>query len=277
MPMKRKVRYELMTPDEIIVAREACPVAFVPVGPLEWHGPHLPLGTDGIHAHHVAIRVAEILGGVVLPPLYAGTETIRLPGDGPQQLACIGFGPNERITGMDFPGFPVKSLYYEEGTFAVTVREVVRLLKREPFRMIVILNGHGAVNHQRALRRLAVEESDPPRVAVEYRIAWAHREGNADPGHAERWETSILLALEEECVKLSALPPLGQPLDYRNHGIVDGRAFDGRPSPHFLLPDEADPRHSTRQEGERLVEQEVRSLVSDLQHRLDQVLRPASA
>ncbi len=56
--MEPKVEYELMRPAEVVAARERCPVAFVPIGPLEWHGPHLPMGTDGLHAHHVAVRVA---------------------------------------------------------------------------------------------------------------------------------------------------------------------------------------------------------------------------
>jgi creatinine amidohydrolase len=215
--MVPKVEYELMPPDEIVAAREQCPVAFVPIGPLEWHGPHLPLGTDGLHAHHIAVRVARIIGGVVLPPLFAGTETVRLPGNGPQQLGCLGLQEDERVVGMDFPGNPVQSLYYEEGAFAITVREVIRCITREPFRLIVLLNGHGAVNHVRTLRRLAVEETNAPQVYVEYYPAWTGpKPPFADPGHAEKWETALLLALEEPHVKLSALPPIEQPLRYRS-------------------------------------------------------------
>ncbi len=52
-----------MTPAEIVAARERRPVAFVPVGPIEWHGPHLPLGTDAIHAGQIAPRLAGEFGG----------------------------------------------------------------------------------------------------------------------------------------------------------------------------------------------------------------------
>src|SRR5579864_5564960 len=127
--MEHKVQYELMTPGEIVAARARCPVAFVPVGPIEWHGPHLPLGTDALVAHHLAVRAARIVGGVVLPALFAGTETVRLPGSGAGQLGALGFSDDERVVGMDFPGFPVKGLYFEESAFGVTVRELVRGLK----------------------------------------------------------------------------------------------------------------------------------------------------
>lgn len=270
-----KVEYELMTPGEIVAARAHCPIAFVPIGPLEWHGPHLPVGTDGLHAHHVAVRVARIVGGVVLPPLHVGTETVMLPGNGPQQLGALGFDGHERIVGMDFPGFPVKSLYFDEAAFGITVREVVRGLKADPFRLIVLLNGHGADNHMRTLERIALEETAPPQVHVVYQPAWTTPEPpRLGPAHADKWETSIILALEGRHVALSQLPPRDQPLRYRDYGIVEARAFDGNPAPGFLLSREADPRYAARDDGERLVAEEVRVIVEDVRRRLDQILAP---
>src|SRR5436309_9900172 len=55
----RTVEYELMRPPEIAQARARLPLAFIPIGPLEWHGPHLPMGMDGLHAHTVAMRSEE--------------------------------------------------------------------------------------------------------------------------------------------------------------------------------------------------------------------------
>src|SRR5690349_2218451 len=103
--METKVRYELMTPGEIIAARERCPVVYLPLGPMEWHGPHLPLGTDALVAQHLALRVAAVAGGLVMPALFAGTDALRPPEEGAQSLGALGFTGNERILGMDFPGF----------------------------------------------------------------------------------------------------------------------------------------------------------------------------
>jgi creatinine amidohydrolase len=254
----RTVRYELMRPPEIVKEREQAPFAFIPIGPLEWHGPHLPLGTDGLHAHAVAVEVAGAVGGIVLPPYFIGSETVR-PNDGSAQgLKALGFTGGERVVGMDFPANPVKSLYFEEGTFAVTVREMLRLLKADGYRLIVIVNGHGAVNHQRALRRLAAEESDLPRARVEYTMAFlpAHPP-LSDPGHAEKVETSIMLALHPDLVDLASLPARDVTLKYQDYGIVEGEAFDGRPTPDFTLRSSADPRDATPQLGRATLDAEV--------------------
>jgi len=45
-------------------------VAILPLGCIEMHGPHLPTGTDGIHAGAIANRAAQIEKAIVLPPLY---------------------------------------------------------------------------------------------------------------------------------------------------------------------------------------------------------------
>src|SRR5438445_335235 len=58
----RTVEYELMRPPEIAQARARLPLAFIPIGPLEWHGPHLPMGMDGLHAHPVAMEVSTTCG-----------------------------------------------------------------------------------------------------------------------------------------------------------------------------------------------------------------------
>jgi len=41
------VFYTLLTPTEFRERLAAAPVAYLPLGTLEWHGPHLPLGADG--------------------------------------------------------------------------------------------------------------------------------------------------------------------------------------------------------------------------------------
>ena len=271
--MATKVQYELMTPGEIVAAREQCPVVFVPLGPLEWHGPHLPLGTDALVAHHLAVRAARIVGGVALPILYAGTETVRLPGDGPGQIGALGFTGEERVVGMDFPGFAVKGLYFEESAFGITVREIVRGLKAEPYRVIVLVNFHGADNHKRTLQRIALEETDEPRVRVICQPSGERpRPPGIDPGHAEKWETEMVMALEPANVRLSELPPLEQPLRYREYGIVEGSAFAGHPAAGFALPRSADPRYATREEGERLVDGVVQSISEEVRRHLENIL-----
>lgn len=64
------------------VFRDEAEIALLPVGTIEAHGPHLPLGTDGFIVQAIAYEVAEQTGGVLLPLIpysFSGT-TRRLPG-----------------------------------------------------------------------------------------------------------------------------------------------------------------------------------------------------
>lgn len=265
-----KVELELMTPDEVVEARDAVPVAYVPIGPIEWHGPHLPLGIDGLHARQLAVKVARELGGVVVPTLYAGTETVRPAGTGPQSVGTIGLPDDARVVGMDFPDNPVKSIYFEESAFGVTVREVIRGLKENGFRLVVLVNGHGAVNHQRTLRRLAAEETDR-RTRILYALAFLLASPAEDPGHATRRETSILLSFAPEHVRVDLLPAAGEPIRYQDFGIIDGPAFDGQPSDGFLLPAADDPRSASAEEGAEVVRAEVAAVAAQVREALVEV------
>ena len=264
-----KVEYELMTPGEILEARRRASLVFCPVSPIEWHGPHLPVGTDGLHAHHVAVRVAHETGGVVLPTLFAGTETVLQSVPDRDQLGRLGLDADERITGMDFPGFPVKSLYFEESAFGIAVRELVRGLAADDFRVIALVNGHGARNHVQTLDRIAREETHPGERTVVSLTVWVPPAPPLeDPGHAAREESSVMLAIAGEHVRLEELPPAGVPLRYADHGIVDGPAFDGFPTDDFTVRPEADPRAATREEGERILQHEVQSAVARVREEL---------
>jgi len=247
-----------MTPAEIAAARERRPLAFVPLGPIEWHGPHLPLGTDAIHAGHIARNLADDFGGVVLPTFFLGTETVRLPGNGPEQLGALGVDDDARVVGMDLPANAVRSLYIEEGAFAIAVREIVRGLTGDGWRLVVLVNGHGAVNHIRTLERIAREETRLPDVRVVSLMAWTPPvPPSQGPGHADREEAAVMLAIAPELVRVDQLPPLDTSLRYADYGIVDSAAFDGFPADGFLLPRDADPRLATREEGEQILAQEV--------------------
>ncbi len=68
----RPVQYELLRSSEVKMLQKKCPVVYIPVGALEWHGVHNPLGTDGLKAHAICCEAALRYGGVVLPALFLG-------------------------------------------------------------------------------------------------------------------------------------------------------------------------------------------------------------
>jgi creatinine amidohydrolase len=245
-----EIRYELLRPQQIIAAREKVPVAYVPIGPLEWHAPHLPYGTDMLHAYAMAYEAAREVGGVVLPPLPLGTETYTEP----ERLRYQGFTGDERVCGIDFPGFPLPSLYVEECALGVIVRELVRALRRQGFRVIMLVNGHGAPNQRSLLGRLAIEESEPGQVVVDltgFRFVTRYR------GHAELGETSFMLAYHPQTVDLAALPAPPTPLRNLEFAVLDGPTCAGQPTPDFTVRPEQDPRHATAERGKEDVAYEA--------------------
>jgi creatinine amidohydrolase len=73
MPKTLKVRWDEMTAPEFSRAvKNAKGVCVVPMGVLEKHGEHLPLGTDLFRATRVAEEAAKRAGAVVFPSYYFG-------------------------------------------------------------------------------------------------------------------------------------------------------------------------------------------------------------
>jgi creatinine amidohydrolase len=84
--METEVRITHLLPRELRERRRARSVAWLPVGTLEWHGPHLPLSVDGAISEGVAVEAAREIGGVAFPPMYYGdhrgllTDVVHTPG-----------------------------------------------------------------------------------------------------------------------------------------------------------------------------------------------------
>ena len=262
----RTVQFELLRPAEIIAERERFPVVLQPLGPLEWHGPHLPYGTDPLHAETVARRTAQEMGGVVMPTLYWGAERERTP-DGLKQL---GFTGDEWSVGMDFPANSMKSLYSMEDVFALVIRARVELLIQQGYKLIVLVNGHGAANHMATLGRLAKEYSALSPVRVLFTTAFdASPDGSYNIGHADALETSLVMAIHPDSVDLTGLPSLPDPLRNIDWGIVDGETFAGDPTADYTLRPAADPRrNSSAEQGEEALKSDVLRLKRQIEDAL---------
>lgn len=77
-PSEPEVRLEYMSGE--IIASERYDKAFLPVGATEYHGPHLPYGTDTFTAEAIAEAFARELGNaIVLPPIAVGVSHHHLP------------------------------------------------------------------------------------------------------------------------------------------------------------------------------------------------------
>jgi creatinine amidohydrolase len=69
---RAECRAELLSFAEVEARIAEAPLVYLPLGTLEYHAAHLPIGLDALTGHGVACAAARITGGVVLPPVYQG-------------------------------------------------------------------------------------------------------------------------------------------------------------------------------------------------------------
>ena len=195
------VRYEEMLPRELAAARAVAPLAYFPIGSLEYHGYHLPFGFDAMHAHAYCLAAAARTGGVVLPPTYWG------------------FRGHE-----GFPG----SLLVSEETVARLAADVFRLLTAQQFRLIVAFSGHWPDVQGRRLREVAGEHcAAHPEVRVLVPDVFALHPTDRQPEHAGRIETSAMLHLRPGLVAMERLDEPGA-LNAISADAVEATAAAGR-------------------------------------------------
>lgn len=190
----KKLQYEHMLPSELQEVVDTRPLAWLPYGLLEWHGPHLPAGLDGIKAHSLCLRAAEIAGGVVLPPNFTSTG------------------------GMAFPW----TINYPPPLVAQTFFQTLRHLRKYGFKAMIAITGHYGPD-QIALLMGAAEmfmaTSDAAVVALpEFAMGL---DGGYFGDHAAKWETSIMMELFPELVSAAEMKKLAgiRTLPLMRHGI----------------------------------------------------------
>ncbi len=268
---EREVRFEMLRPAQLNAELGKAPLVFLPIGPLEYHGPHLPLGMDPLNATFCAQEACRRLGkGVVMPTLYMGTERERPA----WMLESLGFDKGDWVVGMDFPTAQWKSHYYQEHLFGLMVASTIEMLISQGYKAIVIVNGHGAWNQLETLERLAAHYSHASGVVVVWKLAVVLEISERNlMGHADLGETSIMLHYEKEylggakVVDLAALPPRSVPIKYRDFSIVDGPGFSDHPAPDKIT--RMDPRDATAEKGKRIFDDTVKMFMDLAQEALD--------
>jgi len=158
--------------------------AILPLGSVEEHGNHLPLGTDTLQVWEAARRAAELVPVFVCPPVHYGY--------------C-------RST-RDHPGTVSISL----DTLRRLVVDIGTSLYRHGLRGLLLASGHAGGLHMAALEEAGealVEACPRLEVAVVCEYHWAREEGadglveTPDDGHAGEIETSRIQALDPTLVK----------------------------------------------------------------------------
>lgn len=259
---EREIRIELLRPGQIIEEQKRCSLIFIPVAGLEYHGPHLPLGVDPINATFSAYGVCRKLGrGLVLPTLYWSTERERPP----WMLEGLGFKSTDWIVGMDFPSALWRSHYYQEQIFGLVLASKIEMLIDHGYKVLVIVNGHGAVNHLETIGRLSKHYSSTTDSLVVWGLALPDEitEKNL-VGHADIYEISLMMYYQtligsDSIVDLNTLPPKNIPIRYPDFSIVDGPGFSENPDPDHIV--RTDPRDASTELGEKIHEDVVKKFI----------------
>lgn len=176
-----------MTSEEFSKSVSELSVAILPVGAVEEHGAHLPLSTDTIQPEKVAEDLEKVLEAEGYTVLIAPT---------------LNYG-NCRTT-ANFPG----TISISTDSLRSIVYDIIKEFMRHRIKNIVVLSGHAGGNHMAALRMAAedaLKDGDEEiMVLSDYDIAYKHLgdEVPADDGHAGMLETSRVMAIRPELVKL---------------------------------------------------------------------------
>ncbi len=225
----------------------------VPLGVIEQHGYHLPLNTDALIATHIARRIGERAGVLVAPTMHHSFSGGGLPG-------TINISP---------------------AVMSLVLSDMLVSLVAQGFRNIFLILCHGGSENARALdnaiKLLLRLNPAFERAMVALLPIWelekndntwsgAFREGD---WHAGWVETSLVMALEPELVRMDELELDPEPLlsmqiehpDNYQHAekIVDSKCVIPRMTqrPDIQVGVMGYPERASRETGEKLVERVV--------------------
>lgn len=249
-----EVRYHRLRPQQVVTRRNVCPVAYVPLGTIEWHGVHNALGADTLQAEGWAILCAQKGGGIVFPPLYYGENRH-------QELMEASAKDRELIAAQ--MELPLGNFAPERHPFTATEQtfnyqklllHILAEVESLGFELGVLVAGHYPLIDQARAAVLTFNKRGYGQPNA--MLAWAMLDYmfvsdkyDCAGDHAAGWETSHMLHLHPETVDLSLLPPKGEKLI----------GVDGLMAPH----------DATAEFGREIFEVATDAALREVNHRLE--------
>jgi creatinine amidohydrolase len=173
---------ELTGPDFINAIKRAQNTCLLPIGILEKHGPHLPIGNDLLNVRYAALHAAQQEYAVVFPEYFYGQifEAKHQPG----------------------------TIAYSRGLQLELLQETTNEMARNGCKKIIIVNGHGG--NPNLLDFFAQSQLESPHDYVVYVQGLArsgagepqHKSPRAGDQHAGESETSMSMIARPDLVHL---------------------------------------------------------------------------
>lgn len=191
--------YEELTPREFKARLKACPVAYLPLGTLEWHGPQNPLGADGIQSQLFFERFASMYGGIVLPKLFLGPDRMKIK-DG-EELYGIDYSNGDKpVVDYEDQKLTGSAYYVDDELFEMMLMAISKQLKRAGFKVLVA-HGHGPscwafIKHrERIEKEIGIECINLFDFEIDDSLKFQN-------DHAASNETSIMMAVRNDLVHM---------------------------------------------------------------------------
>ena len=186
------VQAELLLPHEIDDALAKRSVVYIPLGSIEYHSRHLPVGLDGLNAHGVCTRAAARTGGIVLPALYYGV------------------GGGHTI-------YPWTIMANSGSAISDLLTETLRRLASFGVKVAVLFTGHFSDEQLALIDELADRWNASGSGLKTLALAVNRTDVRTAPDHAGVFETTLLSSMWPDRVQLDRLPSLsevpGEPSD----------------------------------------------------------------
>jgi creatinine amidohydrolase len=233
--MTQSVMWKELTAADLRAKAQAGAIVLLPVGSMEQHGPHLPVGVDTILSEGICKAAAEAVAGemeiVVAPTLWCGMAEHH----------------------MAFGG----TFTFDIPTYKAVLGCLLKSLERQGFSRVLIVNGHGGNISPLAafLSDFACETSLALRVTTPYdlvRNAMAPiLEDQEGVHHACEAETSMMLALAPELVRRDKLAEAQGPPHWTPQpaGVARYRSFRDATASGVI----GDARRASLEKGHKLI------------------------
>lgn|SRR5574337_1161980 len=211
------------------------PVAIIPVGSTEQHGPHLPISTDSDIVSHIARKFSEKTGSLLLPTIECG---------------------------VSFEHHPFFNMSASPAALQKYIVDICLSLWKNKVKTIIILNGHHG--NQRALKgipsKITKKKSGPRVLVYSY---WHFMKRKFD--HAGFVETSIMCAISKHVEMAKA----EKGLDEDNYTKKELDRIGRVANKSFISVTKngvwGDPRKATAKDGRKILDEIITCLVKESQ------------